>query len=243
MGDITETKVIPIPEENMLPSLAPIPKEIARGLNYVCKNSVKLNNAHKNEYHNYNFASIDDFLEVYGSIIAEAGLTIIMDEVEEKQNDKVLKIVYHFIFIHESGAMWQHPIKRSIRVNSSAGSQAYGQAQSYCLKQFLRGVFMIPTGESKHMKAEVETDLDYSKQEKLNMNKAKFDNANGSGNVLKPKFHVDVVKDIEDELSKCKSDGDIDNVFNKNKETINGLSDRNKKTLEASFKAMRSTVL
>ena len=139
--------------------------------------------------------------------------------------------------------MWQHPIKRSIRVNSSAGSQAYGQAQSYCLKQFLRGVFMIPTGESKHMKAEVETDLDYSKQEKLNMNKAKFDNANGSSNVIKPKFHVDVVNDIEDELSKCKSDGDIDNVFNKNKETINGLSDRNKKTLEASFKAMRATVL
>ena len=85
MGDITETKVIPVPEENMLPSLAPIPKEIARGLNYVCKNSVKLNNAHKNEYHNYNFASIDDFLEVYGAIIAEAGLTIIMDEIEEKQ--------------------------------------------------------------------------------------------------------------------------------------------------------------
>ena len=201
MGDIIETKVIPVPEENMLPSLAPIPKEIARALNYVCKNSVKLTNAHKNEYHNYNFASIDDFLEVYGTIIAEAGLTIIMDEIEEKQNDKVLKIVYHFILIHESGAMWQHPIKRSIRVNSSAGSQAYGQAQSYCLKQFLRGVFMIP------------------------------------------KFHVDVVKDIEDELSKCKSDSDIDNVFNKNKETINGLSDRNKKTLEASFKAMRATVL
>ena len=243
MGDIIETKVIPVPEENMLPSLAPIPKEIARALNYVCKNSVKLTNAHKNEYHNYNFASIDDFLEVYGTIIAEAGLTIIMDEIEEKQNDKVLKIVYHFILIHESGAMWQHPIKRSIRVNSSAGSQAYGQAQSYCLKQFLRGVFMIPTGESKHMKAEVETDLDYSKQEKLSMNKAKFDNTNGSGNVLKPKFHVDVVKDIEDELSKCKSDSDIDNVFNKNKETINGLSDRNKKTLEASFKAMRATVL
>ena len=102
---------------------------------------------------------------------------------------------------------------------------------------------MIPTGESKHMKAEVESDLDYSKQEKLNMNKAKFDNANGDGNVLKPKFHVDVVKDIEDELSKCKSDSDIDNVFNKNKKTINGLSERNKKTLEASFKAMRSTVL
>ena len=38
MGDITEAKVIPVPEENMLPSLAPIPKEIARGLNYVCKN-------------------------------------------------------------------------------------------------------------------------------------------------------------------------------------------------------------
>jgi len=111
MGDIIETKVIPVPEENMLPSLAPIPKEIARALNYVCKNSVKLSNAHKNEYHNYNFASIDDFLEVYGSIIAEAGLTIIMDEVEEKQNDKVLKIVYHFILIHESGSMWQHPIK------------------------------------------------------------------------------------------------------------------------------------
>ena len=243
MGDI-ETKVVPVLEENMLPSLAPIPKEVAKALNYVSKNSVKLTNSHKNEYHNYNFACIDDFLEVYGTIIAEAGLTIIMDEIEEKQNDKVLKIVYQFILIHESGAMWQHPIKRSIRVNSSAGSQAYGQAQSYCLKQFLRGVFMIPTGESKHMKAESEIDLDYSKQEKLNINKAKFDTKlSKNGNLIKPEFHVDTVKKIETKLSDCKSNDEIDSVFNEHKETINGLSERNKKTLEASFKAMRATVL
>ena len=102
---------------------------------------------------------------------------------------------------------------------------------------------MIPTGESVHMKNEVETDIDFDKQKNLNINKAKFDASKSNGNVLKPKFHVDVVKDIEDKLSECKTNDDIDNVFNQNKETINGLSERNKKTLEASFKAMRSTVL
>ena len=71
----------------------------------------------------------------------------------------------------------------------------------------------------------------------------RIDASKSNGNVLKPKFHVDVVKDIEDKLSECKTNDDIDNVFNQNKETINGLSERNKKTLEASFKAMRSTVL
>ena len=46
-----------------------MPKNIALAINEVCRNAVKLNKTNKNNYQDYNFASIDDFLEVYGSTI------------------------------------------------------------------------------------------------------------------------------------------------------------------------------
>ena len=39
------------------------------------------------------------------------------------------------------------PLHRSIMVPASMGSQAFGSAQSYALKQFLRSLFQISTGE------------------------------------------------------------------------------------------------
>lgn len=252
MGDLVH-KVVPVREEDIAKSIAPMPKNIALAINEVCRNAVKLNKTNKNNYQDYNFASIDDFLEVYGSTIAEAGISIIMDEVQSRTESKVLEIVFNFIIVHKDGDMWQHPLRRSIRVQSSSGSQAYGIAQSYCLKQFLRGIFMIPTGESKNAKPE--PDADSLKTFDNNTNNTKFDNktkSNGKSRgysvfedkrkIINGKFIVDVIKQIEDDVNKATSNDELDELYLKHKDAITQMDDGNMKTIKNTFEAVRSTI-
>ena len=242
MGDLVH-KVVPVREEDIAKSIAPMPKNIALAINEVCRNAVKLNKTNKNNYQDYNFASIDDFLEVYGSTIAEAGISIIMDEVQSRTESKVLEIVFNFIIVHKDGDMWQHPLRRSIRVQSSSGSQAYGIAQSYCLKQFLRGIFMIPTGESKD--AIPEPDADSLKKFDNNTNNTKFDNktkSNGKIKIINGKFIVDIIKEIEDDVNKATSNDELDELYLKHKDAITQMDDGNIKTIKNTFEAVRSTI-
>lgn len=107
----------------------------------------------RNEHDKYNFASIDAFLEMANPICAEAGLIFHMQEVgfEEftrkgKYNESAwIKVVFEIVVMHVSGQSLP-PVKRSVEVVRS-GAQAYGSAQSYCLKQFLRSMLLIPTGD------------------------------------------------------------------------------------------------
>jgi hypothetical protein len=107
----------------------------------------------RNEHDKYNFASIDAFLEMANPICAEAGLIFHMQEIgfEEfmrkgKYGESAwVKVIYEIIVMHTSGQSLP-PVKRSVEVVRS-GAQAYGSAQSYCLKQFLRSLLLIPTGD------------------------------------------------------------------------------------------------
>jgi hypothetical protein len=53
----------------------------------------------------------------------------------------------------DSGTIYRHPgdplppVSRTVEVLRN-GAQAYGSAQSYALKQFLRSLFLIPTGDA-----------------------------------------------------------------------------------------------
>lgn len=101
----------------------------------------------------YSFASIDSFLELINPICAETGLIVLLDEtcVEDiatsarSGTDDWLRISYEFTLAHVSGQTLG-PFRRHVDVPRS-GPQAYGAAQSYVLKQFLRAQFQIATGE------------------------------------------------------------------------------------------------
>jgi len=107
----------------------------------------------KNTHDNYNFASIDDFLAALNPICAEAGLVFHMQEtaVEEfsrkgKYGDTAwLRMQFAITTYHVSG---QHlpEVTRSVEVIRT-GAQSYGSAQSYALKQFLRALLLVPTGD------------------------------------------------------------------------------------------------
>lgn len=138
---------------------AAIPTKIAAAIAAVMGEVPKLSKGEKNSHGNYNFASIDDFLEAVRPLCAKHGLVIIQDEVHQEilrsepkgERDKSvswLLIRFQFTLGHSSGETWAHRPTRTIMVNAAMGSQAFGAAQSYCLKQFQRSLFQIATGET-----------------------------------------------------------------------------------------------
>lgn len=104
----------------------------------------------------YGYASIDDFIKHVREHCAEAGLAIIPDEARDAETREVTtksgtamvmwEARFGFILIHESGASYG-PIYKGVGVQYN-GAQAAGSAQSYALKQLMRGLFLIPTGDA-----------------------------------------------------------------------------------------------
>jgi hypothetical protein len=102
----------------------------------------------------YNFVSIDGFLSAVNPLCAEAGLVIIQDEdsVEfvERQgrngSSTWLRVTYSFTIAHVSGAVMARQPRRTVMTIAN-GAQAFGSAQSYSMKQFLRSLFQIATGD------------------------------------------------------------------------------------------------
>lgn len=148
-----------------------MPKEIATAVLLVMRAVGKIAKDSKNNHGNYAYTNIDAFLEVCNPACAEAGLIIMPVElsseaqtVETVGNDGKVKasrqivFAYNFMLIHESGATWCN--ERDVRhvAVQAVGAQAYGSAQSYALKQYMRSLFLIPTGDpdadaQSHMQA------------------------------------------------------------------------------------------
>ena len=107
----------------------------------------------RNQHDNYNFASIDDFLAMVNPICAESGLIFPMQEdgIEDfvrkgKFGDNAwMRVRWQITVMHVSGQSLP-PVLRTVEVLRN-GAQAYGSAQSYALKQFLRSFLLIPTGD------------------------------------------------------------------------------------------------
>jgi len=141
-----------------------MPQKVAKAVNAVMAEVPKLEKSEHNTHGNYDFTSIDDFLEAIRPLCAEHGLIIIQDEesFELKQTQKAdgkmttwLIIKFCYTLAHMSGETWACRPARTIMVNAAMGAQAFGAAQSYSLKQFARSLFQIATGE-----ADVDTDTD-----------------------------------------------------------------------------------
>ena len=107
----------------------------------------------RNTHDGYNFASIDDFLALVNPICAANGLVVTMQEgaIEDflrkgKYGENAwMRVTWEFTVWHSSG-QFLPPVNRTVEVLRN-GAQAYGSAQSYALKQFLRSLLLIPTGD------------------------------------------------------------------------------------------------
>ncbi len=128
-----------------------MPPAIAAAIVAVKKQVKQLGADDRNEHGKYNFVSVDKFYATIGKLMADAGLALLIDETtaEVRSSDKTgnpwLFVQYDLTFMHEGGAL-SPPLRRSCALPIS-GPQAYGAAQSYIEKQFLRQIFKVPTGD------------------------------------------------------------------------------------------------
>ena len=130
-------------------SKPPIPPKVAAAINAVMVEVKRLDKGAENKHGNYKFTSVDDFLDATRPACAAAGLIIVPDEESVDMVEKWLRVKFSFTVAHASGETWGHTPARTVMVNSAMGSQAYGAAQSYALKQFLRALFQISTGDGE----------------------------------------------------------------------------------------------
>ena len=118
-----------------------------------------------NKFAGYKYVSVDKFYDSICPLMAAAGLFVVLDEVRAEvhqhgaaaKDSSWLHADYQLYLCHESGAMFG-PLNRSIMVPAS-GLQAFGSAQSYLEKQFLRALFKIPTGEKDEVDSLNKADL------------------------------------------------------------------------------------
>ena len=140
--------------------LSALPPKVASAVASVMKGVKRIEKGDRNRHGGYSFTSVDDFLDSTRPLCAAAGLIIIPDEdavdtIETtggEGNGKRttwLRVRFTFTLSHESGETWDHRPRRTVMVNASMGSQAYGAAQSYAMKQFLRALFQIATGDGE----------------------------------------------------------------------------------------------
>jgi hypothetical protein len=126
------------------------PPKVAAALVAVMSDVKTLGKTNENQHARYKFAGIDDFLEATRPLCAKHGLIIIQDEEDfQVLGDGWLSMRFGFRLGHSSGEMWDGIIRRSIMVQAKMGSQAFGAAQSYVLKQFMRSLFQMATGDGE----------------------------------------------------------------------------------------------
>ena len=153
---------IPKPAEEMEYAYMPglhqdsMPAKVAAAVNAIMGEVPKLPKTARNKHGNYDFTSIDDFLGAIRPLCAKHGLIISQDEEcfefkqltnKDGQPSNWLTLTFRYTLVHSSGETWGHRPARTIMCNAAMGAQAFGAAQSYSLKQFLRSLFQIATGE------------------------------------------------------------------------------------------------
>lgn len=131
------------------------PPAVAKAVVQVMRSIGTLGKDQENKFDKYDYASIDDFIQHVRGHCADAGLAIIPDEARDAETQEVSKkdgkpmVIWNarfgFILIHESGESFG-PIYKTVAVQFN-GAQAAGSAQSYALKQLMRGLFLIRTGD------------------------------------------------------------------------------------------------
>jgi hypothetical protein len=150
-------------------TIPPMPAKVATAIVQVMGAVPKLVKDDRNQHGGYQFTSVDDFLQAIRPLCAAAGLVIVQDEegfeviVSGKNRDGAdllwLRMRYLFTLSHVSGETWGHRPARTIMVQAAMGSQAFGAAQSYVLKQFARSLFQIATGDKEDADSHPQTNL------------------------------------------------------------------------------------
>lgn len=141
-----------IPSERRDPKMPPM---IAKACLQIKKAVKQLGFDEKNEHARYSYASVDKFYTIFNPLMVEAGLLLVVDEVDiayrdggaNREGRSAMWVLprYDLWLYHESGVAWG-PLRRHLALPIT-GPQNFGAAESYIRKSFMRGMFMVATGE------------------------------------------------------------------------------------------------
>ena len=125
-------------------------KQINVAINAAMAKIKQLRKDDRNPHGNYSFASIDAFLDMCRPICSEHGLHPQVNSVNSETfnagNGKLwAKFSYLIAMGHVSGETTE-PVGMDVMLPLT-GAQTSGSAQSYAVKQFLRGLLLISTGD------------------------------------------------------------------------------------------------
>ncbi|WP_431861466.1 ERF family protein [Azospirillum sp.] len=153
-----------------------MPVELAAAINDVMAGVKTLGKDGNNQHQRYDFVSTDKFLAAVNPLCAAAGLVILQDEesvevATQESTDQYgktktqawLTARYSFMLAHKSGAVYG-PLRRTVMVLAN-GAQAFGSAQSYALKQFMRSLFQISTGDKDDADLQPADDLPHARRD------------------------------------------------------------------------------
>ncbi len=135
----------------------PMPAKIAVAILKVMKHmaGITLAKDETNEHENFKYVSVDGIYAETAKACVEAGLIVNLMQVGEEREQvvtgsktyNVVNYYYTPMLIHESGETWVHyGDKRAVRI-LWRGATTSGAAHSYGMKQYLRGLAQIATGE------------------------------------------------------------------------------------------------
>lgn len=137
-----------------------IPPAIVKAICRVQASIEAVTKSQFNKQGGYKFASTDDIYAAVARKFGEAGLMIYPLELSqpeikrvEKTNKEGEMVVsqwgqFHFGYVLATeDASWFHPASSRTIFIQILGPQTFNAAESYCQKQFLRGLLKLPTGD------------------------------------------------------------------------------------------------
>lgn len=129
-----------------------------------------LKKAEDNKHGNYKYVSVDAFKDFTRPLMSKNGLSLSTNEVDfaldtvQSRNGStvVARITYEFVLSHISGEV--APAERATIVLPYTGAQTAGAAKSYVIKEYLKGKFLVSTGDKDLIEGGADADA-YKQQE------------------------------------------------------------------------------
>lgn len=129
-----------------------------------------LKKAEKNDHGKYNYVSVDAFKDFVRPLMAKNGLSLLTNEVDfaldtvQSRNGPtvVARITFEFTLHHISGEI--APAERATIVLPYTGAQTAGAAKSYVIKEYMKGKFLVSTGDKDLIEGGADADA-YKQQE------------------------------------------------------------------------------
>lgn len=152
----------------------------------------------KNNHGSYNYVSVDSFKNLVRPLMAKHGLSLAMTEVAyalepiQGRNGVTMnaRITYEFRLRHDSGA--EDDPERTTITLPLTGAQTSGAAKSYAIKEYLKGRFLVSTGDKDVIIGGADADAyapqDYSAPPQDNARPSEMPSVSGTPGASKAAF-------------------------------------------------------